>query len=123
MSDFAGTLTVKAPSATAANNAAGNIVTVQSCTYLSHGPVLLNGTTAQNDLIVVSPLWAQGIAKIVHNAPKTAGEAWTAGQKVYLITATNIYTTTSTANQLAGVAAADAASAATVGEVIPGSPF
>lgn len=123
MSDFGGTMVVKAPSATASLNAAGNIVTVQTNNYLSHGPAVVNGTTAQNDLIVVSPIWAQGIPKIIRQAKKTAAEAWTAGQKLYLIVATGTYTTTVGSNQLAGVAYADALAADTLGDVVPGTPF
>lgn len=123
MSDFGGTMVVKAPSATPANNAAGQIVTVQTNNYLSHGPVAIGGTTNQNDNIVVTPIWAQGVPKVIRQAKKTAAEAWVAGQKLYLIVATGTYTTTVGSNQLAGVAYADAAAADVLGDVVPGTPF
>jgi hypothetical protein len=125
MSDFSGVLTLKAPSATAANNAAGNIVVdqVSSNTFLSLGPVLLNGTTAQNDIIGVVPMFPVGVNKIMINVPKTAGATWTRGQSIYLITATGIFITTSgTGKVLFGIATDDAASADTVGNILPCQP-
>lgn len=117
-SDFSGVFVGLAPSATAANNAAGQIVTIQSNRFLSMGPVDLGGTTAQNDRILVRPLFSNaGVA--IEDAAKTAGEAWTAGQTLYLISATNVYTTTKGTNLVGGIALADAASAATVGRVLP----
>lgn len=117
-SDFSGVFVAKAPSATASDNAAGKIVTIQSNRFLSLGPVALGGTTAQNDEILVRPLFSNaGVA--IEDAPKTAGEAWTAGQTLYLISGTNIYTTTKSTNLVGGIALADAASAATTGRVLP----
>lgn len=122
LSDFSGVLTAAAPSATAANNVAGKLVTIESNTFLSLGPIALGGTTEQDDPIAVIPAFPY-IPKILKNAPKTASEAWTAGESVYLITSTNVYTTSASGNTLAGIAAADAASAATLGDVIPSAPF
>jgi hypothetical protein len=118
ISDFAGTLVAKAPSATAANNAAGKDVVIQSNHFVSLGPVALGGTTAQNDLIVVTPKFPTG-NKLIKNAVKAAGATWTAGQTVYIVNADGSYTATKGTNFVGGIAAADAASAATVGDVIP----
>jgi hypothetical protein len=118
ISDFAGTLVVKAPSATAANNVAGKDIVVQSNHFVSMGPVALGGTTAQNDLIVAVPKFPCG-PKVLRNVVKAAGATWTAGQTVYIVNADGSYTATKGTNFVAGIAAADAASAATVGDVIP----
>lgn len=118
ITDFAGTLVVAAPSATAANNAAGKDVIVQSNHFVSLGPTTVGGTTAQNDPIVVIPKFAFG-SKIIKNAVKAAAQTWTAGQTVYLVAADGSYTTTKGTNLVGGIAAADAATAATVGDVLP----
>jgi hypothetical protein len=118
MTDFSGVFTAKAPSATAANNAAGKDVVIQSNHFLSHGAASVGGTTAQNDLILVTPKFAFG-SKIIKNAVKAAGATWTAGQTVYLVAADGSYTTTKGTNLVGGIAVADAASAATVGDVLP----
>ena len=123
-SDFSGVLVIKAPSATAANNAAGQICleATSSYTFLSFGSVAVGGSTAQNELIAVEPMFPCSHKKLVDVA-KTAGTAWVAGQAIYLITATGIFITTSgTGKVLFGIAANDAASAATVGNLIPSSP-
>jgi hypothetical protein len=86
ISDFAGTLVAKAPSATAANNAAGKDVVIQSNHFLSLGPVAVGGTTAQNDQIVVTPKFPCG-NKIIKNAVKASGATWTAGQTLYIVAA------------------------------------
>lgn len=120
-SDFSGVLTILAPSATASLNAAGNIVLDQtsSNTFLSLGPATVGGTTAQNDPILVLPMFPYA-PKVIKNVVKTAGTAWTAGQSIYLITATGVFITTSgTGNVLFGIAADAATSAATVGNIIP----
>jgi hypothetical protein len=124
LTNFSGVFQIKAPSATASLNAAGLVVRdqVSSLNYMSMGPVATGGTTNQNDLIGVTPLYPYN-ERAIRNAPKTAAEAWTAGQKLYLIVATGIYTTTVGTNQLAGVALADVAAAATVGDVLPCTPF
>ena len=116
--DFSGVLTVAAPSITAANNVAGKDIIVQSNHFVSLGPVALGGTTAQNDLIIATPKFAYG-AKVIKNAVKAAGATWTAGQTVYLVAADGSYTATKGTNLVGGIAAADAASAATVGDVLP----
>ena len=117
--DFAGTLTVLAPSATAANNAAGKDVIVQSNHFISLGGTLGSANPpAQNDPIVVVPKFAFG-TKIIKNAVKAAAQTWTAGQTVYLVAADGSYTTTKGTNLVGGIAAADAASAAVVGDVLP----
>lgn len=116
--DFSGVLTVAAPSATAANNVAGKDIIVTSNHFVSLGPVALGGTTNQNDPILAIPKFAFG-SKIIKNAVKAAGAAWTTGQTVYLVAADGSYTTTKGTNLVGGIAAADAASAATVGDVLP----
>lgn len=118
LTDFAGTLVVKAPSATAANNVAGKDIIVQSNHFISMGPTLVGGTTAQNDLIIAVPKFAYG-TKLIVNAVKAAAQTWTAGQTVYLVVADGSYTTTKGTNLVGGIAAADAASADVVGTVLP----
>jgi predicted RecA/RadA family phage recombinase len=49
--------------------------------------------------------------------PKAPGEAWAVGAKLYWDDAEGRFTTTSTSNTLAGIAAAPAASGAIVGNV------
>jgi predicted RecA/RadA family phage recombinase len=59
------------------------------------------------------------IAGRVKNAPKVAGTTWTAGQKLYWVTASSAFSPASTGNTDYGVRAAAAAlSAATTGDVI-----
>jgi hypothetical protein len=118
ISDFSGVLTLKAPSATAANNAAGKDIVVQSNHFISMGPIAVGGTTAQNDLIAAIPKFAFG-SKIIKNAVKASGATWTAGQTVYLVAADGSYTATKGTNLVGGIAAADAASADTIGDVLP----
>lgn len=118
LTDFGGTLVVKAPSATAANNVAGKDIIVQSNNFISMGPTLVGGTTAQNDLIIAVPKFAYG-TKLIVNAVKAAAQTWTAGQTVYLVAADGSYTTTKGTNLVGGIAAADAASADVVGTVLP----
>lgn len=119
ITDFSGVLVVKAPSATAANNAAGKDVIVQSNHFLSLGAVQVQNTDpAQNDLIQVVPKFAYG-TKVIKNAVKASGATWTAGQTVYLVAADGSYTATKGTNLVGGIAVADAASAATVGDVLP----
>jgi hypothetical protein len=123
-SDFSGVLTIKAPDATAANNAAGKQVleATSSYTFLSLGPITVGGSTAQNELIAVTPMFPFN-PKVIKNVVKTAGTAWVAGQAIYLITATGVFITTSgTGKVLFGIAAADATSAATVGDLLPCQP-
>ncbi len=122
--DFSGEWAMPAPSATAALNAVGKIVTIQAFNYLSRGPVNIAGTTAQNDSILVVPLFPTG-RKILTDVVKTAGATWTKGQAVQLIVATGIYTVAGVSSGVvaAGVAAADAASADVLGDVLPCSPF
>lgn len=121
LSDFSGVLQLAAPDATAANNVAGKLITVGTSHYISLGPVALGGTTAQNDIIGAIPLFAFS-PKVIVGAAKTAGATWTAGQTLYLIAATNIYTTASTGNLIAGVAVRAAASGDTTGDVLPCAP-
>lgn len=120
-SDFSGVLVAPAPDATPANNAAGVLVTVQSNHFLSLGSTSVGGSLAQNEPIAIEPLFPHR-NKVIKNAPKTASEAWAVGQTLYIIDATNIYTTTAGSNLVAGVAASVAASAAVVGDVLPSIP-
>jgi len=121
ISDFSGLLVAKAPSATASLNVAGLDVIIQSNHFVSMGPIAVGGTTAQNDLIGVIPKFAFG-AKIIKNAVKVAGATWTVGQTLYLVAADGSYTATKSTNLVGGIAAADAASAAVVGDVLPCTP-
>lgn len=124
LSDFSGVLVIPAPSATAANNAAGLIVLdqVSSNTFISQGSTLVGGSLAQNQPLAVVPAFPFG-PKILVNVPKTAGATWTIGQSLYLITATGIFVTTSgTGKVLFGVAASTQASADTLGNVLPSQP-
>ena len=121
ITDFSGVLTVAAPGAVAANNAAGKDIIVQANHFLSLGPVALNGTTAQNELILAIPKFAYG-PKVIRNAVKTAGQAWVAGQSVYLVAADGSYTTTKLAGLVGGIAFAGAAAADVVGDVLPCTP-
>jgi hypothetical protein len=89
--------------------------------YISLGSTSVGGTTAQNDPIAAIPCFPFA-PKILKGVVKVAGTTWTAGQKIY-VTSTNTYSASSTSNTLCGIAAADAASAATTGDVIPASPF
>lgn len=118
LTDFSGVITVAAPSATAANNAAGNDIIVQTNHFVSLGPVALNGTTNQNDLILAIPKFAFG-SKVIRNAVKASGATWTAGQTVYMVAADGSYTATKGTNLVGGIAAADAASGAVLGDVLP----
>jgi hypothetical protein len=119
ITDFSGVLVVKAPSATAANNAAGKDIIVQSNHFVSLGAIKVQNTDpAQNELIQAYPKFPFS-PKIIKNAVKAAGATWTAGQTLYIVAADGSYTATKGTNLVGGIAAADAASAATVGDVIP----
>jgi predicted RecA/RadA family phage recombinase len=123
--DFSGVFTLAAPSATAASNAAGNVVVdqVSSLHYLSLGSTSNAGSLAQNAPIAVEPLFATSRKALV-NAVKKTGATWTAGQKLYLKTTGAAWQTTSTgASTCTGIAIADAASAASVGTVLPAVPL
>lgn len=124
LTNFSGVLSIRAPSATPALNIAGLIVRdqVSSVNYMSMGPISVGGTTNQNDLIGVTPLFPYN-ERAIRNAPKTAAEAWVSGQRLYLIVATGVYTITVGANVVAGIALADVAAAATVGDVLPATSF
>jgi predicted RecA/RadA family phage recombinase len=50
--------------------------------------------------------------------PKTAAEAWTAGESLYYVTATGALTTTAAGNIKAGYAFADALAADVVGDIL-----
>ncbi|MBU6247140.1 MAG: DUF2190 family protein [Xanthomonadaceae bacterium] len=121
--DFAGVLTILAPSATTANNAAGQIVqdAVSSLRYISLGPTLLGGTTAQNQPIAVEPLFPYS-PKAMVGVAKSTGQAWKAGQLLY-IDSSNNWRTNSTGNTKAGFALVDAASSDQTGNVVPASPL
>lgn len=55
--------------------------------------------------------------KQVLDAPKATGATWTKGQKLYWDDSVGTWTTVATSNTLRGFAAADALTAATVGDV------
>jgi predicted RecA/RadA family phage recombinase len=55
---------------------------------------------------------------IFHNVVKAAGTAWTARQTIYWDNSAGNFTTVSTSNTLVGEAAADATSAAVLGDVL-----
>lgn len=64
-------------------------------------------------------LWLEGIWL---DSPKTTGTAWTQGQRLYWKASTSKYSTLPADGFYVGTAAADAASAATTGEVMVGVP-
>lgn len=55
---------------------------------------------------------------VYENAPKTTGQSWTEGAKVYWDNTAKKFTTTATSNTLVGVILAAAASADTVGTIM-----
>jgi predicted RecA/RadA family phage recombinase len=57
------------------------------------------------------------VSGVLEGAPKTTGTAWTEGQKLYWKVSTGKFITVATDGQLAGVAAADAASGDATGSV------
>lgn len=119
-SDFSGVLTLV--NSTGGAVVAGDIATIQSNRFLVLGPQNLGGTLANGDTIVamlISPF----VPKVLRNAVKTAGQAWTAGQTVYLITGTNVWTSTKGTNLVGGIVYVDAASADVVGSVVPTIPY
>lgn len=120
LSDFAGAL--KVVNNTGGAVTVGDVFAIQSNRFIVDGPENLGGSLANGATIRARPLgaWDQ---KILVNAAKTSGQAWTAGQTVYLIAATNVWTTTKGTNLVGGIVAKDAASADTVGDVLPGVPF
>ena len=120
LSDFGGVL--KLVNSTGGAVAAGDVVTIQANRWLVDGPELVGGSLAASATIRAF-LLSPSINKVLVGAAKTAGQAWTAGQTVYLITGTNVWTSTKGTNLVAGIVAADAASAATLGDVIPAIPF
>ena len=119
-SDFSGVLTLV--NSTGGAVTAGDIVTIQSNRFLVMGPQNLGGTLNNGDTIVcfmVSPF----LPKVLRNAVKTAGQAWTAGQTVYLITGTNVWTSTKGTNLVGGIVYVDADSADVLGSVVPTIPY
>lgn len=111
LSDFSGVMTVIAP---AGNAVVGIPVKVQGAYFLPQSAAL---SGAPFNGLLLHPT----MGKKVIGAPKTAAEAWTAGQKLYFIAATGVLTTTVGTNDFAGFAAADAIAAATSGDFIPAS--
>ena len=120
LSDFGGIL--KVANSTGGAVAAGDVVTIQSNRFLVDGPELLGGSLANGASIRAKPIGAWD-NKILVGAAKTAGATWTAGQTVYLITGTNVWTATKSTNLVGGIAAKDAASGDTTGDVLCGVPF
>lgn len=72
--------------------------------------VVAQGTAAQGETFT-------GMVEGVFTLPKATGQAWTEGAKVYWDNTAKNFTTTSTSNTLAGVAAAAAGSSDTTGSV------
>lgn len=120
LSDFGGIL--KIANSTGGAVAAGDVVTIQSNRFLVDGPELLGGSLANGASIRAKPIGAWD-TKILVGAAKTAAQIWTAGQTVYLITGTNVWTSTKGTNLVGGIAAKDAASADTTADVLCGIPF
>lgn len=108
MSDFSGVLTLTAPTAG---------VTVKVPVKIGGVVVLPLATAAGGATFQAQVLSAHG-GKVLHGATKVAGTAWTAGTALYFH-ATNGWQTTATSATAGFIAAADAASAATTGDVIP----
>lgn len=82
------------------------------------GTVYLIGTllvVAQATVAQTLPF--EGKVTGVFTVPKTNAQAWTEGAKVYWDNTAKEFTTTSTSNTLAGVAAAAAANPSTTGNV------
>lgn len=61
--------------------------------------------------------FAAKVTGVFTGLAKTTGEAWVEGQKLYWVTGTSKFSTTSGGNTLVGTAAAAAASADTTGDV------
>lgn len=97
--------------------------TIQGNRFIVEGPAAGNGATVANGALCRARPVGVWASKIHVAAPKTAGQAWTAGQTVYLISATNVWTTTKGTNLVGGIVAKDAASADTTGDVLPGIPL
>lgn len=120
LSDFGGIL--KLTNSTGGAVAAGDVVTIQANRFLVDGPENLGGSLANGASIRAKPIGAWD-TKVLVAAAKTAGQAWTPGQTVYLITGTNVWTSTKSTNLVGGIVVNAAASADTVGDVLPGIPF
>jgi predicted RecA/RadA family phage recombinase len=75
-------------------------------------PVLIGGLIVIPIATVAATLPFQGACVGVHSVPKADSQAWTEGQVVYLDNTAHVFTTVSTANFRAGVAAAAVASTA-----------
>lgn len=120
LSDFGGIL--KVVNDTGGAVAAGDVVAIQSNRFIIDGPENLGGSLANGATLRAKPIGAWD-SKVLVGALKTAGQAWTAGQTVYLIAATNTWTTTKSTNLVGGIVAKAAASADTTGDVLPGIPF
>lgn len=120
LSDFGGIL--KVVNNTGGAVAAGDVVSIQSNRFLIDGPENLGGSLANGATVRAKPIGAWD-TKILVGAAKTTSQAWTAGQTVYLIAATNTWTTTKSTNLVGGIVVKDAASADATGDVLPGIPF
>jgi hypothetical protein len=120
LSDFGGIL--KLTNSTGGAVAAGDVVTIQANRFLVDGPENLGGSLANGATIRARPIGAWD-TKVLVAAAKTAAQAWTPGQTVYLITGTNVWTSTKGTNLVGGIVVNAAASADTVGDVLPGIPF
>lgn len=97
----------------------GNTLTLTAPTGgVVAGTVYLIGTllvVAQNTVAQTLPF--EGIVTGVVTQPKATGQAWAEGAKVYWDNTAKNFTTTSSANTLAGVAAAAALTGDTTGSV------
>lgn len=80
-------------------------------------PLLIENTIVVPQVDAATDAEFDGVCRGQMLLPKTTGEAWDAGEKLYWVSGTSKFSTTSGGNTLAGVAAADAESAATEGSV------
>lgn len=104
---------------------AGNVMTFTAAAAVSSNDVL-----KFQDMIVVALHDAANGAEVecatggvFSGLAKTTTEAWTKGQKLYWDNTNSKFTTTATANTLAGVAAEDALAADTTGDVYITNPL
>jgi predicted RecA/RadA family phage recombinase len=85
---------------------------------VSGTPLVIEDITVVPAVTALETVAFEGMIRGRFSVPKTAGQTWDVGEKIYIIVGTGIFTTTASTNVLAGIVAAAAESAATTGEVV-----
>ena len=97
----------------------------ESMTYTAPGGGVVSGTPVLIGSLMVIPAvtaaateqFAGMVCGVFAGLAKTTGEAWAEGQKLYWVSGTSKFSTTSSGNTLVGTAAVAAGSADTTGDV------